>query len=94
MTATPTTPLPLRNDTLLGVCEAIGRDFGFHPNILRIVFASVFYFNAVLVIGVYLGLGLLVAASRWAFPVKVDAESTPVAVSPADNQQEDLPLAA
>ena len=27
-----TTNLMLRNDTILGVCEAIGQDFGFNPN--------------------------------------------------------------
>ena len=34
------TALPFRSDTMLGVCQALGEDFGFHPNILRIAFAS------------------------------------------------------
>ena len=33
---TTQTPLPLRNDTILGVCEAIGQDFGFNPLWLRL----------------------------------------------------------
>ena len=67
MSATAT-PLPLRNDTILGVCEAIGQDFGFNPNWLRLAFCAPIYWNPALVFGVYLGLGLLVAASRYAFP--------------------------
>ena len=74
MTATtlPTLPpvasLPWRNDTLLGVCEGLGRDLGIHPNLLRIAFACTFYFSPFAVIATYLTLGLIVAASRWAFP--------------------------
>ena len=32
--------LPLRSHTILGVCEAIGEDFGFNPNFLRVPLAS------------------------------------------------------
>ena len=32
--------LPLRSHTILGVCEAIGEDFGFNPVFLRIPFAA------------------------------------------------------
>jgi len=69
-------PLPLRNDTILGVCEAIGEDFGFNPNWLRLVFAATFYFNPVAVVGSYLALGLLVAASRWFAPKQAAATVT------------------
>jgi len=41
---TKTTPLPLRNDTILGVCEAIGRDFGFNPIWLRLAFIAPLFF--------------------------------------------------
>ena len=41
---TKTTPLPLRNDTILGVCEAIGRDFGFQPLWLRLAFIVPLFF--------------------------------------------------
>lgn len=63
-----TTNIMLRNDTILGVCEAIGRDFGFNPNWLRIAFCAPIYWNPMVVIGAYLVLGLLVAATRYAFP--------------------------
>ena len=32
--------LPLRSHTILGVCEAIGEDFGFNPVFLRIPLAT------------------------------------------------------
>ena len=63
-----TTNLVMRNDTILGVCEAIGQDFGFNANWLRLAFCAPIYWNPGLVIGTYLALGLLVAATRYAFP--------------------------
>jgi phage shock protein PspC (stress-responsive transcriptional regulator) len=67
------TNLLLRNDTVLGVCEAIGQDFGFHPNWLRLTLASLFYFFPLGVIGSYLGLGVAVAFTRWIAPDKAEA---------------------
>ena len=32
--------LPLRSHTILGVCEAIGEEFGFNPVYLRMLFAA------------------------------------------------------
>lgn len=60
--------LPLRSDTLLGVCEAIGQDLGFHPNWLRVPFAVLILWNPPVIIGSYLVLGCVVAATRLAFP--------------------------
>lgn len=90
------TPLPLRNDTLLGVCEAIGRDLGFPPNVLRIAFALGLFVSPVAMIAAYLGLGAVVAVTRWLMP---DAEVTAVAPQalnqPAPAEEEpQLPLAA
>ena len=62
------TNLVLRNDTILGVCEAIGQDFGFNPNWLRLAFCAPIYWNPGLVVAAYLALGVLVAATRYAFP--------------------------
>src|SRR5436190_718061 len=78
----PTTNLLLRNDTILGVCEAIGEDFGFNPNWLRIAFCAPIYWNPGVVLGVYLALGLVVAATRYAFPDRrtdVPAAAAPLA---------------
>jgi phage shock protein C len=61
--------LPLRSDTFLGVCEAIGQDFGFSPNWLRIAFAPLIIMSPLTAMGAYLALGCVVALSRWLFPV-------------------------
>ena len=87
------TPLPLRNDTILGVCEAIGQDFGFNPLYLRLAFIAPLFFAPTLGIAAYLGLGLVVAATRYFAPNKpasqqvVDAKATVV-------EEEELAIAA
>lgn len=57
--------LPLRGDTLLGVCEAVGQDLGFNPTWLRIAFAMLLMWNPEVVVAAYLGLGVVVAITRW-----------------------------
>ena len=68
--------LPLRHDTILGVCEGIGEDLGFNPNWLRLAFAASFYFNPAMVVGAYLALGAVVAVTRWIYP-KPQAAAAP-----------------
>jgi phage shock protein PspC (stress-responsive transcriptional regulator) len=90
----------LRNDTFLGVCEAIGTDFGFHANWLRVAFAFALFFSPAVTAGVYLTLGFAVAIARWFYPASVGSAATDS--SPAegsttihgDNEQQELPLAA
>jgi phage shock protein C len=60
--------LPLRSHTILGVCEAIGEDFGFNPVLLRVPFAATVLWSPVYAIAAYLGLGLVVLGSRLLFP--------------------------
>ncbi len=62
------TPLFNRSDTFFGVCEGLGRDFGFHPNILRIAFGVGLMWNPVFVVGTYVALGVAVYAARFLFP--------------------------
>ncbi len=64
------TPLPLRGDTFLGVFEAIGQDLRINPNWLRIPFAALILWNPEVIVASYLGLGCLVAVTRWFFPVE------------------------
>jgi phage shock protein PspC (stress-responsive transcriptional regulator) len=54
-----------RDDTLLGVCEGLGEDFGINANLLRLAFAGALFFNATWAIGTYLALGVVVALTRW-----------------------------
>jgi phage shock protein PspC (stress-responsive transcriptional regulator) len=60
--------LPLRSHTILGVCEAIGEDFGFNPLFLRIPLAASVIWNPAIAVGVYFALGAVVLVSRLTFP--------------------------
>lgn len=86
-----------RHDTFLGVCEAIGQDFGFNANWLRIIFSAALLFSPKVVLSIYLGLGLVVLASRLLFPAR-PAVPAMVAVGArrADNDGAgpELPMAA
>jgi phage shock protein PspC (stress-responsive transcriptional regulator) len=87
--------LPLRSHTILGVCEAIGEDFGFNPVFLRIPFAASVIYSPMLAIGVYLALGAFVLASRLLFP-KADVVATEATKEQptAANEQRELAKAA
>ena len=61
-----------RDDTFLGICEGIGQDFGFHPNLLRVTLACLCFFYPVPVLATYFGLGVLVFATRWMAPNVVE----------------------
>jgi phage shock protein PspC (stress-responsive transcriptional regulator) len=91
---TKTTPLPLRNDTILGVCEAIGRDFGFNPLWLRLAFIAPLFFAPTLTIAAYFGLGAVVGLVNYFSPDKPAAKQ--IVDAPATLVEEDdaLPLAA
>jgi phage shock protein C len=95
---TKTTPLPLRNDTILGVCEAIGRDFGFNPIWLRLAFIAPLFFAPSLTIAAYLGLGLLVGLINWLAPDKAanapQLVSSNERVATAAEADEAMPIAA
>ncbi|GAA4012829.1 hypothetical protein GCM10022280_08600 [Sphingomonas swuensis] len=85
-----------RNDTILGVCEALGHDLGFNPNFLRIPLASGIIFAPFLMVGIYLALGVLAFVSRSFFPDKVTqvAVDAPAAETEASNSEVALPRAA
>ena len=95
MTMTNQTPLPLRHDTILGVCEAVGQDFGFNPLWLRLAFIAPIFFAPAATVGAYLGLGLVVACTRLLFKDKPASEqvvdATAVEVTDSDDA---LPIAA
>lgn len=107
MTSTTVSSQPLhrRNDTFLGVCEAIGEDFGVPANLLRLAFAGLFFFQPIGAIALYLLLGLAVMVSRKLYP-SVRAEASPIlavppapapapaALQPADEREPELARAA
>ena len=92
-----------RDDTFLGVCQALGEDFGFNPIFLRIAFALPVIYAPLLTIEVYLALGVIVLASRLlaprpkrkaaAQPIEAQAPVEPQ-VPLAENEQLPLPIAA
>jgi len=101
--AEPPAPLLLRDDTILGVCQGIGEDFGFSPTWLRVAFAAMLFVQPLWTIAAYLALGLLVAASRLLFPNRhptapaeaiVDGAIAPSPGEALDDLQGNIPLAA
>lgn|GEM_PF-2856204 len=76
-------PLFNRSDTLFGVCEGLGRDFGFHPNILRIALGIGLMWNPVFVIGAYAAMGVAVYAARFLFPAVVPTDTAAHELTPA-----------
>jgi len=87
--------LPLRSHTILGVCEAIGEDFGFNPVFLRIPFAASVIYSPTMAIAVYFALGAAVLASRLLFPRATAATGEISREQPvAANEQRELAKAA
>lgn len=89
------TPLPLRHDTILGVCEAIGQDFGFNPLWLRLAFIAPLFFAPMASVAAYFGLGLVVAASRWLTRETKRTEAPQlVSANAVEVENDDLAIAA
>jgi phage shock protein C len=88
------TALPLRSDTFLGVCEALGQDTRIPADLFRIAFAGLFFWNMGLAVAVYLGLGAVIAASRWLFPASPKIVSNPVSQPVEQEEEQPLSLAA
>lgn len=86
-----------RDDTFLGVCQAIGDDFGFNPIFLRLAFALPLLYAPVATLAAYFGLGLVVLASRLLSPNpkarKAEAEA-PAPAAQNDSLAEVLAAAA
>ena len=57
-----------RDHTILGICEALGEDFGFNPVFLRVPLAVCLLLNPWAVVATYAGLGVLVAFTRLVAP--------------------------
>ncbi len=58
------TAAPAAKDNLLGICHAIGEDFGFNPFLLRAALAIAIIFAPLWTLGAYAAMGVAVAASR------------------------------
>jgi phage shock protein C len=87
--------LPLRSHTILGVCEAIGEDFGFNPILLRVLLAATVLWSPLMAITGYFALGAVVLLSRVLFPKPKDANDQVAGEQPAPaNEQRELAEAA
>jgi phage shock protein PspC (stress-responsive transcriptional regulator) len=91
-----------RDDTFFGVCQALGEDFGFPSNILRVAFGIPVIFFPMQVLGIYFGLGAIVLLSRLlaprprrkAAPVEAEAQAEPVLAAHGEADRDALPMAA
>ena len=57
-----------RDDTLFGVCQALGEDFGFNPNIVRALIGAGLLFSPLMTVAVYGVAAVLVTISRFLVP--------------------------
>ncbi|HLL29941.1 MAG TPA: PspC domain-containing protein [Allosphingosinicella sp.] len=98
-----TSPIPVyaRDHTLLGICEALGEDFGVSPLLFRVPLAVCLLFNPLAVVGVYAALGAVVAISRLLAPNPrpsaahtEQAEAEPARLQAAGNDDRDMAIAA
>jgi len=85
-------PVTLRAHTILGVCEAIGEDFGISPYWLRIPLAASVLLSPMMAIGAYLALGGVVLLSRLLFP-RPKAVQSEIVEKPAIAANEQVELA-
>ena len=88
--------LPLREHTILGVCEGLGEDFGFNPVLLRIPLAVAVIWSPMIAFGAYFGLGAVVLVSRLLFPNR-NSDKVPAVIEQSNavaNEQDELAKAA
>lgn len=88
-----------REDTLFGVCEALGEDFRFNPLFLRAALAIGLLWAPLTMIYAYLGLAAIVLVSRLIAPnprqvARPEAEAEPGRPAADETDQYPLPIAA
>ena len=81
--STDPTPFFARDDTFFGVCHALGEDFGFHPNWLRLALGVGLLASPTAVVAIYAGLAVIVGFSRLLAPNPRRPAAQPVAEAPA-----------
>lgn len=81
-------------DSLFGICQAAGEDLHINPFFLRVGLIALLFFGPWLAVGAYVGLGVVVLASRLLFPkprasnVSVSAIQQPVAITQDEREPE------
>jgi phage shock protein PspC (stress-responsive transcriptional regulator) len=94
MTSSSNTNVFFRNDTIFGTCQAIGEDFGFNANLLRVPLAAAMFYSPIGAVLFYVGLSLVVLVSRLVFKPKAaavsDAVTAPTAPVEANDDEQEL----
>jgi phage shock protein C len=72
-----------RDDTFFGVCEALGEDFRFNPNWLRVALGVGLLLNPLAALAAYAAGAVIVGLSRWLVPNPRLAAAGPEQVSEA-----------
>jgi phage shock protein PspC (stress-responsive transcriptional regulator) len=90
----PQPSLIARDHTVLGVCEALGEDFGFNPLYLRITLSVLLLWNPTVIFSAYLSTGLAVFLLRLLVPdprpaagVEKHSVAWPAATSAAESDE-------
>lgn len=83
-----------RDDTFFGVCQAIGEDFGFNPNWLRVALALALFFSPAMVLAAYAALAVTVFVSRWLAPKPAATEEPAAALEAVEPEPAAMALAA
>jgi len=94
MQATDNQPaLPFRQHTLLGVCEAIGEDFGFNPQILRVALAAMLFWSPAAAFGAYAAIALAVLLARTLYPNPTASSALAAERDLPRSENDDQPIA-
>jgi phage shock protein PspC (stress-responsive transcriptional regulator) len=82
-----------REDTIFGVCEGIGQDFGFNAQYLRVALAGLVFWNPPAALGIYAALGAAVLVSRKLFPDRIAANEAAAAPLRGENDAQPAAVA-
>ena len=55
-------------DRLFGICQTVGNSLGFNPVFLRVGLIGILFFSPALMVGAYVGLGIVIGGSHLLFP--------------------------
>ena len=82
--------------SLFGICQAAGEDLGINPTLLRVGLIGILFFNPAVMVGAYVGLGVVVGGSRLLFPKPGSAvqPATPVSAKTLQFERERELIAA
>ena len=68
-----------RPDTVFGVCEGLGQDFGINSQLLRLGFGAMLFWSPTAALITYAALGVAVLVSRLLFPTPSASDGTATA---------------